>query len=886
MPAVRVRRHSRAQVRREFFALIDTMIEKLYQRGQDPNDPAVPSTFRWRDFYTFPKRLKYNMDEVGSNDNAGRKKKVMHKNTQTDGLKRAMQETNGDNKQFHVTLCITTCAAGTTPIPPLLGHSAPHSTAALPRMPRRLVRGICERMPNGDYRNESGIGVFVTKNGSMTKAAFPAFCRHFVANLPEGQGKGGDPVILIFDGHASRWNFAGLKYLMDNNVYCLCLPGHTSIWAQPNDGGVNASWKSTLGDSISAWSFKHLKTPGNEKVNKMTRSDFNEIAVSAWRTWEDAQHAELISPAGGNAIVTSWKGTGLEPYDRSGGAFWSAAVAKFGTREALADCTNVTHENDYVNAAAAAAPLPSHAPTLAATFDARMRARKEAITPTAQRETSTTAAPTPLPRARAPDADAVQPLAEIHPVSASTSSTPSTTALVPAVASSQRSAMISAAEASREAERLRAYMARLEGMEAGEQLALRCASSGDKAGLTKTDDGFVLVRKGHTVEELTLEAAKALSAGYVVPAQTNQQLSAEEAEAARKRAARQAAATRETEQRAAVKAAEQQWYEQQADLACELGIGFEDWQRIVTLLAKPPPVRIGNDIVMNSVLTGRAMVIDAAVEAAVAQPLHDSVRNAAERAADEKASGKRPREAGLEQTTWGMDVTEMMPKFDERDKTVRAKAANKRQEYEEKSESRAAKQKAAVHKACHVLLNQKGGDAAKLAIGDLITLIKWQNGTPPADKSKNNYDTIVAAWRALNVTQAELQAQAALHAAAPAAVRAPAQRGRSEEDEEDVDDDDDDEEEDDEDDDEEDADEDEEDAEEDAETYDAKCIHAQKGRGKTLLYHVEWEGYPDEEWTWEPPAHMVGTEALEAWEDGGREAWEEASKQSKKARSK
>ena len=57
--------------------------------------------------------------------------------------------------------------------------------------------------------------------------------------------------------------------------------------------------------------------------------------------------------------------------------------------------------------------------------------------------------------------------------------------------------------------------------------------------------------------------------------------------------------------------------------------------------------------------------------------------------------------------------------------------------------------------------------------------------------------------------------------------------------------------------------------------YDAKCIHAQKGKGKTLLYHVEWEAG---DWTWEPPTHMEGTEALDAWEDGGKAAWEAAKK--------
>ena len=69
---------------------------------------------------------------------------------------------------------------------------------------------------NGQWVNPTGIGVAVTKKGSMTKELFPAWCRHFVTNLPKGMGKGGKAVILIFDGHASRWNYDGLNYLLQN----------------------------------------------------------------------------------------------------------------------------------------------------------------------------------------------------------------------------------------------------------------------------------------------------------------------------------------------------------------------------------------------------------------------------------------------------------------------------------------------------------------------------------------------------------------------------------------------------------------------------------------------------------------------------------------------
>ena len=67
--------------------------------------------------------------------------------------------------------------------------------------------------------------------------------------------------------------------------------------------------------------------------------------------------------------------------------------------------------------------------------------------------------------------------------------------------------------------------------------------------------------------------------------------------------------------------------------------------------------------------------------------------------------------------------------------------------------------------------------------------------------------------------------------------------------------------------DEDEGDEDDEDAEE---TYDVKCIRAQKGKGKKLEYHVEWEGHDGEgkPWplTWEPAAFLSGTFALEDWE--------------------
>ena len=198
-----------------------------------------------------------------------------------DSMRHNFEDTDGDNNPFHVTNCLTTCADGLTPIPPFLGHSNPSATNDDCNITSKYLHGIVS-MANGKRINSTGIRVFVTKSGSMTKKRFPNFCKHFVRYLPQGQGKEGLPVILVFDGHASRWSYQGLHYLLQHNVYCLCLPGHTSIWAQPNDCGPNSSFKSILGDHICEWRNTHRTLPGSESLVKMERGDFNSIFCQAW----------------------------------------------------------------------------------------------------------------------------------------------------------------------------------------------------------------------------------------------------------------------------------------------------------------------------------------------------------------------------------------------------------------------------------------------------------------------------------------------------------------------------------------------------------------------------------------------------------------------------
>ena len=49
-------------------------------------------------------------------------------------------------------------------------------------------------------------------------------------------------------------------------------------------------------------------------------------------------------------------------------------------------------------------------------------------------------------------------------------------------------------------------------------------------------------------------------------------------------------------------------------------------------------------------------------------------------------------------------------------------------------------------------------------------------------------------------------------------------------------------------------------------SYDVEAIHGTKGKGKTLMYLVEWEGYPEEkDRTWEPVANLAQNHVLAEW---------------------
>ena len=69
----------------------------------------------------------------------------------------------------------------------------------------------------------------------------------------DGYGKKhGHPLILLLDGHTSRWSYKGIMTLMEAGIFPYFIGSHTSAWAQSNDCGLNGLFKTEYGRAVQA----------------------------------------------------------------------------------------------------------------------------------------------------------------------------------------------------------------------------------------------------------------------------------------------------------------------------------------------------------------------------------------------------------------------------------------------------------------------------------------------------------------------------------------------------------------------------------------------------------------------------------------------------------
>ena len=213
--------------------------------------------------------------------------------------------------------------------PPLLIHSDRSKTKSKEAEERnRQRKGETPRKDEVAVRfmegmdASMGIKVATTHSGSMTQEVFYKFAQHFVNTLPENHG----PVLLIVDGHASRWSLQALQLLLTNKVYLFVIASHTSIWAQPNDCGLNLRFHRCIETICKRRRRRQAGTPGVEY--------FNGIFCDAWRLYLQQEREELLSNNKRNNTTSAYEKTGLYPFDPNCWA-WTEAIESLGQTSTL-----------------------------------------------------------------------------------------------------------------------------------------------------------------------------------------------------------------------------------------------------------------------------------------------------------------------------------------------------------------------------------------------------------------------------------------------------------------------------------------------------------------------------------------------------------------------
>ena len=106
---------------------------------------------------------------------------------------------------------------------------------------------------------------------------------------------------------------------MKNEVYCFFLASHTSIWAQPNDAGVNKRFH---------WCMEQIVKTKRRKTSVPNVCYFNTAITKAVVEFREKERTELINN-GENATTNAYKRTGIVSFDPFATA-WVDDIATLG----------------------------------------------------------------------------------------------------------------------------------------------------------------------------------------------------------------------------------------------------------------------------------------------------------------------------------------------------------------------------------------------------------------------------------------------------------------------------------------------------------------------------------------------------------------------------
>ena len=107
---------------------------------------------------------------------------------------------------------------------------------------------------------------------------------------------GGEPRLLIVDGHGSYVTASFVRFCIDHNIIVLLLPPHSSHITQPLDVGI----------------FSPLKQIMSQELDKILRYGFNDIQTFEWANCYRLARPYDMKPSN---IKNAWSGAGLLPFN-------------------------------------------------------------------------------------------------------------------------------------------------------------------------------------------------------------------------------------------------------------------------------------------------------------------------------------------------------------------------------------------------------------------------------------------------------------------------------------------------------------------------------------------------------------------------------------------
>ena len=231
-------------------------------------------------------RLLFNMDETNLNSNKFFKvlRTIDH-----------LPLTIGLNKLPHLTGMITISAAGHVMKPVVI----------LPKL--KKIKSLL------DFEDHC---YFVTSStGWVTKDLFFVFCTYFCAELSHYRMSlpdtiADETVLLIVDGHSSRYSIDSIALLAANNIDLLVLPPHTSHCLQPFDVAVASPLKTAFKKHINS-SMKRARemVPGKQdSPEKLTSEQLRYTLLSSFLT-------SLSQAATLNNCRAAFSATGIYPFN-------------------------------------------------------------------------------------------------------------------------------------------------------------------------------------------------------------------------------------------------------------------------------------------------------------------------------------------------------------------------------------------------------------------------------------------------------------------------------------------------------------------------------------------------------------------------------------------